>query len=415
MALPRPPASPRRAARTAVRRIGATCIVATGLAATSIAGLAAAARAAPDDGPTARFDGARLDGARFDGTWREPDGRTRALYRPRFVDASALLADARAFQLAPLDLALDGSRGRLLVTGPADRLRDAADALAFLDVPTPQVLVEVALVETVSHGRVQTGGHGRFDRDASGPDTFFRAFRADFEPTSWLRQELVGGRAFEGADVRGATTERSGTFAGTLDAVLRGMAHDGCADLLARPRLVCTEGVPARMSSMLLLPATLFVQQGVLIQRTTTNETAGVSLEVTAELVGRDAVRLKLHPWVRRVEEASSETGPASYPVLASREVTTTVEVRDGETVIVAGLDGRRRVRDRRGWPALDRLPAIDGLLSSRQGEEATTDLHLLLTVRILEPGREAPAIVPPGEPARLAAKRRTVDAPRGG
>jgi type II secretory pathway component GspD/PulD (secretin) len=337
------------------------------------------------------------------------DDSGQPLYGPRDeVDLQKLRELGRPFWLA-------GSRGRLLVTGPADRLRDAADALAFLDVPTPQVLVEVALVETVSHGRVQTGGHGRFDRDASGPDTFFRAFRADFEPTSWLRQELVGGRAFEGADVRGATTERSGTFAGTLDAVLRGMAHDGCADLLARPRLVCTEGVPARMSSMLLLPATLFVQQGVLIQRTTTNETAGVSLEVTAELVGRDAVRLKLHPWVRRVEEASSETGPASYPVLASREVTTTVEVRDGETVIVAGLDGRRRVRDRRGWPALDRLPAIDGLLSSRQGEEATTDLHLLLTVRILEPGREAPAIVPPGEPARLAAKRRTVDAPRGG
>ena len=342
----------------------------------------------------------------FETTWREADGRARALYRPRFVPAVDLLADAQAFGLAPLDLALDRARGRILVTGAFEGLGAAADALGYLDVPTPQVMVEVSLVETLNRCRHETGGHAHFDRPP-GPDTFFRSFRSDFEPTSWLRNELVGGRPFEGADVRVGGTDLSDRFAGTLDAVLRGLAHDGQADVLARPCLVCSLGVPAKMSSTLSLPATLFFQSGTLIQRSRVDERAGISLEVTAEAVGRDMVRLRIHPWIRRLEEASSPSGPESYPVLGSRETTTTVNLADGQTVLVAGLEGRRLVRERHGYPALDRLPAIDGALAAHTTLGETTDVHVLVTARILQPGREPPSFVPPGEAARLDARRR--------
>jgi len=349
----------------------------------------------------------------FEATWQASDGTSFALYRPRFVPAAELLADAQAFGLAPLgvgmDLGFERTRGRLLVSGAADRLRVAAEALGYLDVPTPQVLVEVSIVETLNRCRRDTGGLLRFDRTATGPDTFFRTFRYDFEPSSWLRHELVGGRPFEGADVRGGGTDLSGGLAGTVDAVLRGLAHDGQADVLARPCLVCSLGVPAKMSSTLSLPATLFFRQGTSVQRSRVDERAGISLEVTAEAVGRDAARLKVHPWIRRVEEASSPTGPESYPVLGSREMTTTVTVADGQTVLVAALEGRRSVRDRRGYPALDLLPALDGLLAAHTTDRETTDVHVLLRARILQPGREPPAVVPPGEAGRLDARRRAL------
>ncbi len=393
---PRPAPARRAAARTV-----ATCLAA--VAAVVGSALFAGAFAGAGVEPTGA--------AAFEATWRDADGTARALYRPRFVPAGLLLADAQAFGLAPLDLALDGRRGRILVSGAADRLAIAADAFGYLDVPTPQVLVEVSLVETLSRCRNDHGGHLSFDRGPDGPDTFFRAFRADFEPSAWLRSELVGGLPFQGVDVRGGGTDLSDGLSGTLDAVLRGLAHDGEADVLARPCLVCTEGVPAKVSSTLSLPASLFFQDGAVVTRRQVDEVAGISLEVTVEAVGRDAVRLRLHPWVRRLEEASSPTGPESYPVLGIREATTTVRVADGETVVVAALEGRRLVRDRRGYPALDHLPALDTVLSAHTTEREVTDVHVMVRVRILQPGRDPVAVVPPGEAARLEARRRVVAA----
>ncbi len=376
-----------------------------------LAGLVAGVLAAGGFAALAVPDGAGA--SPFEATWQAPDGTSFALYRPRFVPAVDLLADAQAFGLAPLgvgmDLGLERARGRLLVSGAADRLVVAAEALGYLDVPTPQVLVEVSIVETLNRCRRDTGGHLAFDRTATGPDTFFRTFRYDFDPSSWLRHELVGGRPFEGVDVRGGGTDVSDGLAGTVDAVLRGLAHDGQADVLARPCLVCSLGVPAKMSSTLSLPATLFFQRGTVIERTRVDERAGISLEVTAEAVGREAVRLKVHPWIRRVEEASSPTGPESYPVLGSREMTTTVTLADGQTALVAALEGRRSVRDRRGYPALDLLPALDGVLSAHTTDQETSDVHVLLRARILQPGREPPAVVPPGEAARLETRRRAL------
>jgi Flp pilus assembly secretin CpaC len=349
----------------------------------------------------------------FDGSWVEADGKTRFIYRPRFVPASELMAGAKSINLGPVDVAFEGVRSRLLLTGARPRIDDALAALAFLDVATPEVLVDIVVVETACRSRVETGGHTLFDR-TGGPDTFFRSFRHDFEPEAWLRSQLVGDRPFEGGSVVLGDSSSSGAFAGTVEAVLRGLAHDGASDIVARPSLVCTEGVPAHVESALALPGLMF-QRDPAYDRTSNVETrraisekAGVMLDVTAEFVGSGGARLRIHPWVRRVAAPEAEAGPLSLPVLAISELVTTIHVADGETVVVGGVQGRRRVRDRNGLPLLDRLPALDGAISARFADDEVTDLQVLVRVRILTPGRSPPRYVPPGESGRLDKLART-------
>jgi hypothetical protein len=312
---PRPAPARRAAARTV-----ATCLaaVAAVVGAVQFAGALAGAGVEP------------TGAAAFEATWRDADGTARALYRPRFVPAGLLLADAQAFGLAPLDLALDGRRGRILVSGAADRLAIAADAFGYLDVPTPQVLVEVSLVETLSRCRNDHGGHLSFDRGPDGPDTFFRAFRADFEPSAWLRSELVGGLPFQGVDVRGGGTD--------LSDGLRARSTRCCA---ARPR---RRGRRARAPLPRLHRGR--PGQGVV-------DALAARVAVLPGRGGRDAAaggrsRRHLARGHRRgrrrdaVRSGStcgsagsrslSPTGPESYPVLGIREATTTVRVADGET-----------------------------------------------------------------------------------
>lgn len=337
-------------------------------------------------------------------SWLGADGRLRTLYRPRFVPAGDLFADAKAFGMAGVDLALDPVRGRLLLTGGEDALGGAHEALAFLDVPRPQVLVRVGVVETIRRARRQSGGHVLFDRDepAGTPNTLFRGIRFDFEPEDWLRTQVVGGRAFEGASVAFGSERDKGPLAGTLDAVLRGLAHSGEASYLAEPVLVCTEGVKASVEASVELPATVFTQVGTTVTDRSVTEKAGVRLEVTAERVGRDHVTLRVQPWLRAVVEERAPDGPESYPTLAIREIDARVTLADGDTVLVGGLETFRRGRSREGLSLGERLPALDGLLAATAREGEATEVLFLVYVRILVPGRDPAGMLPPSEAERL-------------
>lgn len=345
-----------------------------------------------------------------DDSWRGADGRLSRLYRPRFVPAESLLADVMALGVSGVDLALDVRHARLLLTASDAELGRAQDALDWLDVPPPEVLVDVAIVETVSRCQVESGGHGLFARGPEGPNTFFRGVRSDFEPDSWLRSELLGARPFEGTSLDLASDAAGGALAGTLELVLRGLSHRGEADFLANPSLVCTEGVPAEMHATLELPATVFGQAGVVVSNHTVVEKAGVQLVVTALKVGADQVTLRIHPWLRQLALARDPQGPDSYPVLAIRELDTTVTLADGEEIVLGGLESIDRARSRTGLPGLERLPAIDSLLSGRWREQFQTDILFHVRARILRPGRAGASILPPAELERL--ERRAREAP---
>ena len=368
-------------------------------------GFAGEPAAAPVPPLTAGSRGPTLRAAGPD-AWQDAEGRIHRLYRPRFLAAPDLFADVQSFGLTPVDVSLDPVRSRLLLTCDPKALDRALEALAWLDVPTPEVLVEIAIVEVARRGLTESGGHLLFDRGApeGSPDTFFRRLRYDFEPDSWLRSQLLGGTSFQGTSANFGHSEADGWLAGTVGAVLRGLAHEGEAEFLTAPSLVCTEGVPAHVEATTTLPVSLFLRktgQTPVVEVKGVTERAGVVLEVLAERIGTDRVRLAIHPWIRQVESSSSEVGPASYPVLSVRELSTTVELADGETIVVGGIAGLDRLGSRGGLPGLNRLPAVDSWLSAHSKGCASTDLLVLLKARILRPGRAAAPFAPPGENAR--------------
>jgi type II secretory pathway component GspD/PulD (secretin) len=333
-------------------------------------------------------------------SWRTRDGRLRALYLPRFVPAAELAAQASAFGLAGVDLGVDASRGRLVLSGADDAVDGAREALSWLDVPLPEALVTVGIVETVRRERRQAGGSALFDRDAAGgPDTFFRGLRTAFEPEDWLRSELLG-TASQGTSL--GFGDDGSALGGAVEGVLRLLAHQGEAEFLAEPSLACTQGVPAAVEASVLLPVSTFRRVGADVTRGFVGEKAGVRLEVHVEHVGADAVTLRVHPWLRQVAADASDLGPEGVPVLAVREMDTRITVADGETVLVGGLDVLRRARTRDAVPGAAAATGLDGLLSSSAVEGERSEVLFLVRVRILTPGRTHGGTTPPGEAERL-------------
>ncbi len=71
-------------------------------------------------------------------------------------------------------------------------------------------------------------------------------------------------------------------------------------------------------------------------------------------------------------------------PVVTTREADTIVRVKDGETVIIAGLINERKFKDRTGVYGLSMIPLLGPLFRQDTEETRNTEIVLLLTPRIV-------------------------------
>jgi MSHA biogenesis protein MshL len=111
----------------------------------------------------------------------------------------------------------------------------------------------------------------------------------------------------------------------------------------------------------------------------------GIVLDVTPQ-VGQDrVVTLNVHPTISDIVRISTSPNEDTQPVLAVRELDTVGQVRDGETLIIAGLidEGERTTVS--GVPFLMNLPFVGAVFRSTDRQKTSTELVMLLTPVIMD------------------------------
>ncbi len=118
----------------------------------------------------------------------------------------------------------------------------------------------------------------------------------------------------------------------------------------------------------------------------------GVVLDVTPQ-IGRDGlITLNVHPTISDVVGIAESPNQDSAPILSVRELDTVGKVRNGETLIIAGLISERERSVRSGVPLLKDLPLLGLLFSQTSRETYNVELVMLLTPVMME-GSEADAV----------------------
>jgi type II secretory pathway component GspD/PulD (secretin) len=134
-----------------------------------------------------------------------------------------------------------------------------------------------------------------------------------------------------------------------------------------------------------------------------------IALEVLPQMIRPDTIRMAVQVKVQNVTgvtTVSTGASEAANPVIASRSVTTTMDVRDGATVVLGGLISTARLDATDRVPILGEIPILEVLFSNRHTQDARTNLIFFLRPRILPPGGSqgrgliTPA-VPPEHPPR--------------
>jgi type II secretory pathway component GspD/PulD (secretin) len=259
------------------------------------------------------------------------------------------------------------------------------------------VLVRAKLVEITYSGSLEWGFEDTFTAPG---DTFFRGGSAVFNPDSYLN--ATPARPFQGGTFNMATVGDTRARFGSLDMFIRLVKSKGKAEILGEPNILATQGQPATVKAGERVPVqNAYINANVLYTSTAFEET-GIDLTITPELIGKTAVRLKLQEKFSAVTSFVTGQGGTQNPVINKREVTTTLSVRDGATLVVGGLQSSRSQETETGIPILMDIPVLGWLFKSVSKETVKTELYFIATPQILHGSYAEGLIQPPGEKERL-------------
>ena len=318
-------------------------------------------------------------------------------------DLAALIAEASSGGDSDAGLlsergsvAIDARTNTLMVTDTPDRIEAIQKLVLDLDRPVKQVQIESRIVIANSDFAHELGvrfgvtawhsgsNFGAIAGDGQGANTVNPAI----DPTDDGSIELPGFPSRYNVNLP-ATAAGAGSIglsflAGNilLDLELSALEAEGEGEIVSSPRIVTANQHEA------------FIQQGVEIpyeQAASSGATAVqfkeavLELRVTPLITPDNRVQLELEIKQDSVGEIFQTGRGGSVPSIDTRELSTSVLVRNGETVVLGGIfqDARKRSEDR--VPYLSSIPGLGHLFRRRANETTKRELLVFITPTIVE------------------------------
>lgn len=246
------------------------------------------------------------------------------------------------------------------------------ELLDLLDAPRKQVAIEAKIVEISREDEIQLG----VDWTVTNARGDFRSATGDFDISGSSR---FGTRDFNvGFDTGPAAHLR-------LEATLRALEALAKLEVISEPSMVVEVGQTARIlvGQEIPIQAEWKGRPGELGVVTRLKDT-GVKLWVSPLTVSDDTIRLQIWAEVSDVQEFRTTAEGIENPVINTRNAETTVSVRDGEIIKIAGLLTKDEVKTEVKIPLLGDIPFLGFFFKSWRYETVERDLLIFITPRII-------------------------------
>ncbi len=164
----------------------------------------------------------------------------------------------------------------------------------------------------------------------------------------------------------------------------------GTTNLLSSPRILVLDQHEAKIlvgtnQAYVTTTTTVPATGGSTISEQVTFIEVGVKLSVKPRVHPDGYVTLRIRPEVSSVAETLTTGQGNVIPIIQTSEAETTVTVRDGSTIVIAGLIKDNKLETHRQVPFLGQLPLLGWLFGSQSVDSEKTELVILLTPRIIK------------------------------
>jgi pilus assembly protein CpaC len=179
------------------------------------------------------------------------------------------------------------------------------------------------------------------------------------------------------------------------DVLVNALETKGLARSLAEPNLVALSGDTANFLAGGEYPIPV---PGAFGQISVEYKRYGVSLAFTPTVLNRGLINLKIEPEVSQLDPSNSVavgTG-ITVPALTVRRASSTIELRDGQSFVLAGLLQNSSTTAQQQLPWIGDVPVLGALFSSKSYQKSESDLIIIVTPRIVRPTRPGDTIKTP-------------------
>ena len=290
------------------------------------------------------------------GTGRGERGESRA----------ALPATAPAPAAAGARIVVDPRRNLVLFRGSGREWAEVRSVIEKLDRSVPSVLIEVLVAEVSLTDEEKTG----------------------FE---FLLKGGIGGRDVTAGTLGGIGRSAGGLAvtlysAGEARAALNLFYKDDRVVIRSRPRLLVKSGETASIDVGNEIP--------VITQRSDDQRPVDGSTNIVQEVSYRKTgVQLEIKPLVQanglvdlQISQQLSEARPtaatslAGSPTILNRQISTSLTLRDGGSLVMGGLISGNQSAGKQGVPVLGRMPVVGRLFRTDTLQEDRTELLVMVT-----------------------------------
>jgi pilus assembly protein CpaC len=283
----------------------------------------------------------------------------------------------------------------------------AKNVINFIEIPeAKQILLEVRVAQINKSKLKELGigvtvtGIGENNAEVTFPGlTFFpsgsigalNTITRDLEGTGGLEgSEFVKSDIFPGISGFGLGANQPqiavGHFPSGVAAMLRALTQKGYGKVLAEPNLIVRSGQEGTFHVGKKIPIQTVSDGDVSVSF----EDVGVKLNFVPVVLETDVIRLKIDP-----AEVSSLARYVTLqgilaPEIDTRTVNTSVDLREGESLVIAGLLSEDMKKNIQKLPILGDIPILGALFRTSRDELEESELAFFITPKLVKP-------MPPG------------------
>lgn len=292
------------------------------------------------------------------------------------ISEAAGIKDILVTLLSPNgNIVVDNRTNSLIITDIQEQFKLIEEMLLKLDTPTPQVFIEVEIMETSLEvtdklGLEYGGTAGTWSATFTGPE---KGYSFPYNT-----------KTFKDHGQSATFTFGTMTF-GDLAFALKALSSHADTKYLARPKLLTLNNETALIditSDTYVGSVTTSEPQTQTSTTSAERMATGVSLKVTPQVNAADYVTMVLEPSVSRTEASAVNTGFLN-PI--KRSAKAKVMVKDGETIFIGGLLDTQKTGTKRKVPILGDMPVIGALFKSDSTTDKQTEILIFITPHIVK------------------------------
>ena len=279
---------------------------------------------------------------------------------------------------------VDERTNKIIVSDLDEKVKDIAHMVETFDEESQQVFIEAMILQIALKEEFQRGiNWAHLFSEGSGPFSLLNGL--DMTTMLPAAPSFSPSPSLTGSN----TTMTIGAMAvDDYTIALNFLETFGDTKVLSRPKIAV---INKQEANILVGAREAYVTQSLSQGETTTVTSeavsfidVGVKLNVIPVINKDNFVTLQIKPEVSTVRETLATSLGSNIPIVETSEVSTTVKVKAGTTILIGGLMKEERRDDVSGFPYISRIPILGTFFSSRAKLKKTTEMIVFLRPSIM-------------------------------